>query len=126
MGTNNAYPPETRYSDCGLKLYSKWRKSVKDDCDPAFKNYLVFYDWALSSGYQPGMRLVKLNPYEPYSPENCVWEWMRSPLIIPGGEDGKQEFCNRWNKTVNVFRRHYGLRPFPIEGMNNVLKKEEV
>lgn len=125
MPSWNAYPPETRDTDVGRKLNSRWKAMGKSERSPEFAKYLDFYAWAMASGFQPGMRLVRLDNTKPYAPDNCKWKWMQAPLIFPGGEDGRRAWASKWNATVNVFRERCGLKPFPVEDMKNEQQKEQ-
>ena len=39
----------------------------------AWKDYQTFRDWALKSGYAPGLTIDRINPDRDYCPENCRW-----------------------------------------------------
>ncbi|MHB9024907.1 MAG: hypothetical protein ACYC7E_12150 [Armatimonadota bacterium] len=78
----------------GSPLYTLWRRIRKGCSDPTASHYarfggigihlhpswhddfLVFQTWALSQGYQPGMRLARRNPEGDFTPENCyIADW---------------------------------------------------
>lgn len=81
-GVNHAYS--------STPLYRKW-KAMKERCsNPATHNYRwyggkgVSYDaswdkwepfraWAMSSGYQPGLELDRIDSDKNYGPDNCRW-----------------------------------------------------
>lgn len=84
---------------------------------PVCKEWTVFpnfYRWALETGYQLGEKLCRYDTNEPYSPDNCCW---RSMCSYEGrvSERERMETINRWNKTVNVFRKACGLPLFPVK-----------
>lgn len=71
--------------------------------------YPPFYEWAMQNGYSIGAWLRRVNDFEPYSPDNCVWyisdaDQNRVPL----------SWADDWNKSVNRIRKHYGMPP--LEG----------
>ena len=80
----------TQHNDCGNSLYTKWA-DMKDRCtnpnNRAYKwyggkgvkvcaewqSYPAFKQWALESGYQPGLTIDRRDPDRDYCPENCRW-----------------------------------------------------
>ncbi len=72
-------------------LYSRW-KGMKKRCynpnEPQFRDwggrgirvcdewgndFKVFYDWAMSNGYEKGLQLDRINNDGNYEPNNCRW-----------------------------------------------------
>lgn len=50
------------YGARGITVCRAWRESTA-----------AFVDWALASGYAPGLYLDRINPRRGYSPTNCRW-----------------------------------------------------
>ncbi len=57
-------------------------------CDDWRKNFNLFYDWALSHGYDATKTLDRIDNNKDYSPENCRW-------VTP-----KQQARNKRNNTL--------------------------
>ena len=74
----------------GLRLYSLWhhmRRRCENPAHPeypdhgakgvrvarAWRDFDAFYDWALATGYSPGLRLTRLNRARGFTPANCRW-----------------------------------------------------
>ena len=53
-------------------------------CDEWVNDYLEFEEWAFTHGYKTGVRLVRRNKNDNYSPENCYFEGNR--LVAIGDE----------------------------------------
>lgn len=62
---------------------------------------------AVENGWKHGDRFCKLAYNEPIGPDNC--------RIIPQDvkeEDETAKAIKRWNRTVNIWRKHFGLPLF--------------
>ncbi len=107
------------------KLYSVWG-SMKDRCnhpsDKSFPRYggrgitvceewrndfLTFYDWAISHGYQDGLSIDRIDNDGPYSPENC--QWVTATVQNNNKRSnrritflGKTHTIAEWAKAVNI------------------------
>ena len=109
----NTYPPEIRHSESGERLYTYWRKIRVMDHVPAFDLFLDFYSWAMNNGYADNLKLRKVDPTQPWCPENCTWIPLQPPKKQYHRET--QETVSKWNATVNRFRIYYGMKPFPVK-----------
>jgi hypothetical protein len=58
---NKKHPHYHRYGGRGIILCSEWH------------DYPVFYNWALSHGYDDNLTIDRKNNDEGYSPDNCRW-----------------------------------------------------
>jgi hypothetical protein len=101
-----AYDPELRKSEHGARLYEYWRRIRRPGpIDPAFAQYIDFYNWAMDAGYELGSWLRRYDDQLPYGPDNCYWE----------PRDGEplwaEEWRKKWDDTVNKLRGQFGLPP---------------
>jgi len=74
-----------------------------------WENFEGFVEWALSSNYQEGLLIERINNDGPYSPENCKWatsEYQnnnkRSNRIITF--DGKTMTWAQWARFIGISR----------------------
>ena len=51
-----------RYGGRGITVCDEWRK-----------DFMAFYNWAYSSGYETGLSIERININLGYSPSNCKW-----------------------------------------------------
>lgn len=91
------------------QMYHKWKRANRMGCCEEWKNFETFCKWALESGFEEGDTLKKINVTLPFAPDNCFW----LKRDIASGFD-PFEFSNRWNKTVNRIREHYGMEPLEV------------
>lgn len=92
-------------------LYYKYYTMKNRDHVPEWDDPEAFLSWALASGYEPGASLMRDRRRDPYGPDNCYWVKKTTPQAS-GQDQETVELIQRWNKTVNVFRKAAGLPLF--------------
>lgn len=63
------------YGERGIQIFKSWQ------------DFKIFYDWAMSNGYQEGLTIERIDVNSNYEPNNCKW--------IPMSEQAK-------NRTTNI------------------------
>ena len=94
-------------------LRKKWSNFQRHPHAPEWDEYDAFLRWCRESGYAPFNILRRRDLSLPYSPENCYWDTPRGLPAI--ADDDELEVIRRWNRTVNVLRKHFGLPLFKEE-----------
>lgn len=100
------YDPALRETEHGSKLYQIWKRIRKSPHSEAWDHFPTFYDWAMQNEYETGFWLRKIDCNGSYTPDNCVWYSPKEKK-----EHIPAEWADRWNKTVNRIREHYGMPP---------------
>ena len=86
----------------------KWRHILTKPHVPEWDSLEKFLIWCELSGYEEGLVLRRVSKKKPFSPGNCRWmNQTKNDKEAVMSEDVK-----KWNKTVNVFRKYYGLPLF--------------
>ena len=57
----------------GIKYYSRYYANTGIYVATEWLQYEPFRNWALKNGFKPELELDRINPYGPYSPNNCRW-----------------------------------------------------
>ena len=103
------YDPALRESEQGKRLYYYWKEVHKKPHDTEWDDFPGFYEWAMSSGFEPDSRLRLIDSEQPYSPNNCTWE------NKPNEKDTiSKARAAEWDAVVNRIRKHFGMEP--LEG----------
>ena len=103
------YDPALRKTAHGAKLYNAWKKLRRDTHAEEWDAFPTFYNWAMQNGYVIGSSLRLVDETGIYEPSNCAW---RFPVKVDPPSTLTWE--DKWNKTVNRIRKHYGMPP--LEG----------
>jgi hypothetical protein len=105
-------------------LYHVWTQ-IKQRCrnprDSGFKDYggrgitffapwddfKVFYDWAMSAGYVPGLTIERIDNDRNYEPENCTWiSWNQqrknNRRVIKITYGGRTQILTDWAKELGI------------------------
>jgi hypothetical protein len=71
------------YGEKGIKLCEKWEQ-----------DFLEFYDWAVSNGWENGLTIDRIDVNKGYSPDNCQW--------ITKSENSKKRHIEHDSKGENA------------------------
>ena len=100
-------PKATKY-----ELYGGRGISV---CDQWQTDFMSFYNWALASGWSPGLSIDRINPNEGYSPQNCRWathfeqnDHLRSNHMVT--YQGKTQPVYAWARELGMHPNTLGER----------------
>lgn len=111
MATHRAvYDPKQRETPEFKNLYNRYHSCNSSKYREAFATFQEFYDWSMANGFVIEARLSRIDDNKPYSPGNIRWTLTTKDRTALYGEERK-EMIERWNKTVNRIRIHYGLKP---------------
>ena len=110
----------------GTRLYRIWshmRSRCQNPKDENYKNYgargitvckewardfMAFYNWAISSGYNDGLTIDRTDNSKGYSPENCRWADMRTQAN--NTRSNRKITYNGETKTLAEWARIIGVK----------------
>ena len=126
----------TTHGQCRTPLYKAWdamfqrcynpkEKAYKwyggrgiTVCD-TWKDFKVFYVWAITNGYQENLTLDKIDNSKGYSPENCRWissaqqSYNRPPgKLNASGFKGVSGRDSKWRARISVDKKSIHLGYF--------------
>lgn len=112
-----------KHGYAGTRLYRIWA-SMKNRCsDPALERYggrgitvctewqdfIPFKDWALSTGYEDGLELDRINTNGNYEPSNCRW------ITRLGNLENRAVYLNVEDEQwVRSFADSHGRTPYTV------------
>ena len=92
-------------------LYGRYKAPKSSKYRDLFPTFQQFYDWSMANGFVCGAKFECKDYSEPLTPDKFQWIIPTAKMTKITVED-KNDFIDRWNKTVNRIRVHYGLEPF--------------
>lgn len=100
------YDPGLRKTEHGSKLYEIWKRIRKSPHCTEWDYFPTFYEWAMEEEYEQGAWLRRIDSNTPYGPDNCLWYITSTDAAL---------WKAKWNETVNVIRKYYGMPPLEDE-----------
>ncbi|MCI9267287.1 MAG: hypothetical protein HFF40_00345 [Lawsonibacter sp.] len=104
---NNPNAPEyIRYGKRGITVCKEWQSSFE-----------VFYRWAISTGYQEGLSIDRIDNNKGYCPDNCRWATTKEQsnnvrsnrcFELNGEVKTMIEWCRHFSKSYSTVK--YRLR----------------
>lgn len=103
---NNKYK---NYGGRGIKVCDEWQK-----------DFTIFYNWAISNGYEKGLTIERINVNGNYCPENCTWITAKEQcynkqntikVFYKNNEIKLKEFCDKNNLNYYcIYQRIFKLK----------------
>ena len=91
------------YGGRGIKVCPEWRK-----------DFLVFYKWAISNGYESNLTLDRIDNDKGYSPQNC--RWVTRVFQQNHRRDNNLLTFNGETRTLTEWARIVGIKNSTIRG----------
>lgn len=108
------YPPGTTSTEHGQKIYGAWCYLRNNPHCEEWDDYPTFYEWSMANGFEIGARMFRFDTKQPFAPDNCCWDIQNKENRDSWTGEDRRETIARWNRTVNVLREHFGLKPFKV------------
>ena len=118
----NEEKPKDRKTELISDLRKKWLAIQRVGCCKEWADdFWAFYHWAVDNGYEVGDMIRRTEYNTPHSPANTT---VRECAKVRHFTDSA-EFIARWNRTVNVFRKHEGLELFAVVETQVITEREK-
>jgi hypothetical protein len=109
------------FNSIKARCYKSTNKSYKNYggrgifmCDAWLKDFNIFYNWSLASGYNPDLTLDRIDNDGPYSPENCRWVNMK--MQSSNKRNNVYLTYKGESKTVTELAKYLGLSRETLAG----------
>ena len=108
------------YGAKGIKVYPRWRE-----------DFVVFYEWAMSNGYEDTLTIDRIDSKGNYEPSNCKWVTMKEQQNNKSTNvlieiNGVTKTATQWSEETGVaaftIRERYRLHG----GNPDILFKKEI
>lgn len=92
----------------GTKIHNKWLSLIAREnvCNEWKQNFMNFYDWAMSHGYEDNLFLCRIELDKGFNPDNCIWmtkkEYIRKNQSKSYTYDGKTMTLPEWASLYNL------------------------
>lgn len=92
----------------GTKIHNKWLSLIAREnvCNEWKQNFMNFYDWAMSHGYEDNLFLCRIELDKGFNPDNCIWmtkkEYIRKNQSKSYTYDGKTMTLPEWAELYNI------------------------
>lgn len=85
-----------QYGGRGIKVCAEWDQ-----------DFLAFYDWAMSHGYQENLTIDRIDNDNGYSPENC--RWVTQKQQNDNRSNSVRFVIGKEEKTLSEWCRYYKI-----------------
>ena len=87
--------------------YDRWGNRGVDMCDEWKNDFQVFYDWAMSNGYEEHLTIDRINNDGNYEPSNCRWVTVKEQNqnkrnVISLTYNGETLSAAEWTRRLGV------------------------
>lgn len=96
-------------TEIGALLYRRWVRLHTKPCSPEFADFEKYYAWAIATGFTADSIMMRKDNDAPFSAENC--HWVSEKACRNAASKAGVSWAAKWNKTVNVIREYYGMKP---------------
>ena len=83
------------YMEKGIEVCEEWR------------DFLNFYDWAMTNGYEDGLSIERIDINKGYEPKNCKWIQLKEQAFNKSNThwitfQGKTQSLTKWAEEIGI------------------------
>lgn len=102
------------YQNVKQRCYNKNNTNYQDYggrgitiCDEWLKDFMTFYNWAMSNGYNDNLTIDRIDNNKGYSPDNCRWVTRKQQVLNRRNNlyityQGKTLTVSQWAEVLNI------------------------
>lgn len=92
------------------QLWHRYKRLTETKTNVQFRDVKDFIAWSKQSGYQYGMKLIRLDERKPWSKSNC--KWVENEPNSPTSIRKRQGLAKQWDEFITPIRERYkGWKP---------------